>query len=110
MTKRMKQGESAAKPRSRKPRKPHNAPSSDEWATLEELLLKVGSERRQVMRQGEVMKMGRTERNIRAEIDAALKGDIRSLNHLLRLLAKYPHSVERKQTIVIELNGALADV
>jgi hypothetical protein len=110
MTKRTKKGESAAKPRSRKPRKPHNARASDDWATLDELLLKVGSERRQVLRQGEVVKMGRAERNIRAEIDAALKGDVRALNQLLKLLAKYPHSVERKQTFVIELNGPLADV
>jgi hypothetical protein len=105
-----------AKPNARrrpagKRRRPHNATRSQNSETIDDLVMKVSQEPRQVMKDGELVKMSRGERNMRAEIDAALKGEVRALNYLLGLMAKYPRSVDRSPLgIDIFINGHLANL
>ncbi|NTZ43289.1 hypothetical protein G7A66_09360 [Altererythrobacter sp. SALINAS58] len=94
----------------KKPRRPHNA-HRVKIEVLEELVLKVGAEPRKVMKDGEVITMSRAECVMRAEVEAALGGQVRALAYLLKLIAKYPKLARSsREEIIIFINGDLAQV
>ena len=105
------EGDQARSSRFRNGRRPHNARRSDECSTLDELVLKIAQEPRQVMKDGEVVTMSRAERRMRAEVEAGLRGEVRALDHLLKLMIKHPQLLRSgtSETWVF-INGALADV
>jgi len=103
---------SAGAGRYKKGHRPHNAKPADPVSSIEEVIHKIGREPRQVMKNGEMQVMSRTERLFRTWIEAALKKQVRPLARLLKLMIKYPQllSGSRPSDTTIYINGHLANV
>lgn len=94
-----------------KGRRPHNAAPAPELTTLDDLVIKIASEPRQVLFNGEAVTMSLMERRFRSEIEAAFKGDARALSRLIKLMMRYPVVVRTTKTQrVTIISGPLANV
>lgn len=101
----------AAKPKkSKAPRKPHNA-SSTEYGSFNELLDLVGAESRTALIDGEEVSMPRRERLLRVMVNRAHRGNVRDVIKILQLMAKYPAvaATFRDETLIV-VSGALCNV
>jgi hypothetical protein len=94
----------------KKGRRPHNAKTL-EFDNIGDLVRKLGAEPRRVLMNGKEVEMTAAERSLRLAIDRALKGNVRDLAALLRLMIKYPNVTgPGKLRMIYFVRGALADV
>jgi hypothetical protein len=97
-----------------KPRKkvrPHNARTGHEFASLHELVNKLGSEKKLANLHGVVVEMPWAERSFRTMVDRALEGNRRDLAQLLRLMIKHPRLSDRNSVRVqIFMRRFLAEI
>lgn len=76
--------------RRKRSRKPHNA-RVPRYASLSDIVEAVGAESRKLPTPDGYTTMTRKERVYRLMIERALRGGVRDLVHLVRLMAKYPN-------------------
>lgn len=87
-------------------RKPHNVKPAEHISGLQDLVIKVGSETRSVMLQGEAVEMSRAERALRLTVERALEGKVGAVADMLRLMMKYPQfSKSYKEETVLIIAG-----
>ena len=88
--------------------RPHNAKVL-EFATIADLVRYLGAEQKKVTVNGKETKMSWAERSLRLTLDRALKGNVRDIAELLRLMIRHPHVTGRgKVRSLIIIRGALA--
>ncbi len=89
-------------------RRPHNAKVLD-FDTIGDLVRKLGAEPKKVTVDGKEVEMSWAERLLRLTLERALKGNIRDIAQLLRLMIKHPHVTgQGKVRMVYFLSRSLA--
>jgi hypothetical protein len=94
----------------RQPRRPHNAREAEPFESLPELVERIGNETLTVVRGSGTVRMSRKERSLRLDVEAALKGNVPALKHLLKLMARHPELIAPREMRSIFINGPLARV
>ena len=106
--KKAKSGGSTSNGRYKPGHRPHNAVTPTDHS-LKDVVLRIANELHEVSINGEPRTISRAERVFRLTVERAVKGNVRDIAHLLRIIAKNPElaASERTDTIIF-INGALA--